>query len=309
MDGIINVLKPPGMSSHQVVSFIRRLLKTKKVGHTGTLDPGASGVLPLVVGNATKLSNYLMDHDKTYLAELTLGISTTCQDASGTTSALNTNFSLSPRKLADCLASFQGTISQTPPMASAIRVEGKRLYELYRQGVSVPRKPRQVQVHSINIMALWSEEEDKIGFGTRVLLRIHCSKGTYVRTLCHDLGEKLGVGGHMSFLTRLASGPFHSSEAHTLEEIAALVERGEDRFLLPMQEALQGWTMVKVHPLMQERIRHGNFILPQHFLDVPATLTVGDDVVLLSVEGDVLALAEIKMADQIICQPYRVFMR
>src|SRR5690554_4816415 len=147
MDGIINVLKPPGMSSHQVVSFIRRLLKTKKVGHTGTLDPGASGVLPLVVGNATKLSNYLMDHDKTYLAELTLGISTTSQDASGTTSALNTNFSLSPRKLADCLASFQGTISQTPPMASAIRVEGKRLYELYRQGVSVPRKPRQVQVH------------------------------------------------------------------------------------------------------------------------------------------------------------------
>ncbi len=157
-------------------------------------------------------------------------------------------------------------------------------------------------------MAIWSEEEDTIGFGTRVLLRISCSKGTYVRTLCHDLGEKLGVGAHMSFLTRVASGPFGSSEAFTLEEIADLVNRGDYRFLLPMQVALSDWVMVKVHPLVHERIQHGNFILPEHLLDVPYTLAVGDDVVLLSIEGDVLALAEIKMADQLICQPFRVFM-
>lgn len=308
MNGVVNVLKPPGMSSHQVVSFMRRQLQLKKIGHGGTLDPGASGVLPIMVGSATRLSSYLMNHDKTYVAELTLGISTTSQDASGATCDIKTDFSLSPRELADALASLQGSIMQTPPMASAVRVGGKRLYELDRQGISVPRKARRVEIHSINIMAIWSEEEDTIGFGTRVLLRISCSKGTYVRTLCHDLGEKLGVGAHMSFLTRVASGPFGSSEAFTLEEIADLVNRGDYRFLLPMQVALSDWVMVKVHPLVHERIQHGNFILPEHLLDVPYTLAVGDDVVLLSIEGDVLALAEIKMADQLICQPFRVFM-
>ena len=308
MNGIVNVLKPPGMSSHQVVSFMRKQLRLKKIGHGGTLDPGASGVLPLMVGSATRLSSYLMNHDKTYVAEVTLGISTTSQDASGATCDLNTEFSLSPRKLADALASLQGSMMQTPPMASAVRVGGKRLYELERQGISVDREARRVEVHSINIMAIWSEEEDKIEFGTRVLLRISCSKGTYVRTLCHDLGEKLGVGAHMSFLTRVASGPFGSAEAFTLDEIAALVNRGDYRFLLPLQAALSDWVMVKVHPLVHERIKHGNFILPEHLLDVPQTLTIGDDVVLLSIEGDVLALAEIKMADQLICHPFRVFM-
>ncbi len=308
MNGIVNVLKPPGMSSHQVVSFMRKQLKIRKVGHAGTLDPGASGVLPLMIGNATRLSNYLMNAEKTYVAEVTLGISTDNQDASGTTIELKTEFSLSPHQLADALASLQGTIWQVPPMASAIRVGGKRLYELDRQGITVEREPRRVEVHSINIMAIWKEEEEKIGFGTRVLLRISCSKGTYVRTLCHDLGEKLGVGAHMSFLTRVASGPYGSAAALSLEEIASLVEMGDYSFLLPMQSALPTWTKVKVNPLVQERIKHGNFILPEHLLDVPEALTIGDEVVLLSLEGDVLALAEIKRAEQqLICQPFRVF--
>lgn len=307
MNGIINILKPPGMSSHQVVSFMRKQLQIRKVGHAGTLDPGASGVLPLMVGNATRLSSYLISDEKTYVAEATLGISTDSQDASGLTCELQTDFSLSPRELADALASLQGTIWQIPPMASAIRVGGKRLYELDRQGISVEREPRQVEIHAINIMSIWSEEEDKIGFGTRVLLRISCSKGTYIRTLCHDLGNKLGVGAHMSFLTRVASGPYGSAEASTLEEIDALVNIGDYSFLLPMETALPAWTKVKIHPLAQERIKHGNFILPEHLLDVPDTLTVGDEVVLLSLEGDVLALAEIKRAEQLIIQPFRVF--
>lgn len=309
MNGIVNVLKPPGMSSHQVVSFLRKQLQTKRVGHTGTLDPGASGVLPLLVGNATSISNYLMEQDKAYVAELTLGISTSNQDASGKTVDFNTDFSLTPLQLADVLASFQGTIAQIPPMASAIRVGGQRLYELERQGVSIERKARQVQIHSINIMGIWSETEDFFGFGTRVLLHIVCSKGTYVRTLCHDIGEKLGVSGHMSFLTRCGSGIFTSEDAYTLEEIVALVQRGEYAFLRPMQDGLPDWIKVKVHPLVEERIKHGNFILPEHFVDVPDTLTVGDDVMLMSVEGDVLALAEIKRTDHLICQPFRVFVK
>nr|NLJ03272.1 tRNA pseudouridine(55) synthase TruB [Bacillota bacterium] len=153
MNGIINVLKPPGMSSHQVVSFIRKQLRTRKVGHAGTLDPGAGGVLPILVGNATKLSKYLLEEDKTYIVELTLGISTSTQDASGATCDLNTDFSITPSMLGEALASFQGTIMQIPPMASAVKVGGKKLYELDRQGVSVERKAREVTVYSINIMA------------------------------------------------------------------------------------------------------------------------------------------------------------
>jgi tRNA pseudouridine55 synthase len=306
MNGIINVLKPPGMSSHQVVSFIRKQLRTRKVGHAGTLDPGAGGVLPILVGNATKLSKYLLEEDKTYIVELTLGISTSTQDASGATCDLNTDFSITPSMLGEALASFQGTIMQIPPMASAVKVGGKKLYELDRQGVSVERKAREVTVYSINIMAIWSEDEDRIGFGTRVLLRVTCSKGTYVRTLCHDLGEKLGTGAHMSHLTRIASGPFYVGEAYTLEEIASLAAQDNFSFMLPLDYALRDWIKVKVHPLVEERIRHGNFILPEHMLDVPETLTVGDEVVLLGIEGEVLALAEVKKADQLICQPFRV---
>lgn len=308
MNGIVNILKPPGMSSHQVVGFLRRALQTKKIGHTGTLDPGASGVLPLVVGNATKLSGYLTEFEKTYVAELTLGISTTSQDASGDTVELKTGFSISPQEFAEALASFQGTIWQVPPMASAIRVGGQRLYELDRRGVSIPREPREVQIYSISIERIWSEGES-LGFGTRVLLRIVCSKGTYIRTLCHDLGEKLGVGGHMSALVRTASGPFTTRDAYTLEEISTLAGAGDYSFLLPMEEGLPGWVRVKVHPLVEERIGHGNFILPEHFMDVPSTLTVGEEVVLMSIDGEVLALAEIKITDQLICQPFRVFAR
>lgn len=309
MDGIVNVLKPPGISSHQVVSFLRKQLRIKKIGHAGTLDPGASGVLPLLVGQATKLSNYLMEQSKTYVVELTLGLSTTSQDASGGTVAMNTDFSLSPLELADALASFHGTIKQIPPMASAVKVGGKKLYELERQGISVPRKPREVQIYSINIMAIWHEQEDTLNFGTRVLLRIVCSKGTYVRTLCHDLGEKLGVHAHMSFLSRVESGPFHSSSAFTMDEIVALVEQGDYRFLLPLEVGLPDWVKVKVNPLVEERIKHGNFLLPEHLLDVPSKLTVGDDVLLMSIDGEVLALAEIQMKDQLVCQPVRVLMR
>lgn len=309
MNGIVNILKPPGMSSHKVVSFLRKTLQFKRIGHTGTLDPGASGVLPLVVGNATRISSYLTEHEKTYVAELTLGISTSNQDASGETVDLNFDFSFSPYELADAIASFQGTIWQTPPMASAIRVGGKRLYELDRQGITIPREPRQVHIYSITIERIWSEQETDLGFGTRVLLQIVCSKGTYIRTLCHDIGAKLGVGGHMSFLVRTASGPFINSDAYTLEEITDLVEMGDYSFLQPMEVGLPDWTKVKVNPLVEERIKHGNFILPEDMFDVPSTLIVGDDVVLMSIDGNVLALANIRKTDQLICQPFRVFAR
>lgn len=308
MNGIVNVLKPPGMSSHQVVGFLRRVLQTKKVGHTGTLDPGASGVLAVVVGDATKISSYLTEYDKTYIAEATLGISTTTQDASGATVDLKTDFSVTPKELAEALASFQGSISQIPPMSSAIRVGGRRLYELDRQGISIPREPRQVEIHSISIERIWSDSE-KFGFGTRILFKVACSKGTYIRTICHDLGESLGVGAHMSSLVRTSSGPFSLEDAFLLEEINALAQKGNYDFLLPMEVGLPNWVQVKAHPAVEERIQHGNFILPEHLLDVPSTLVVGDEVIIKTIDDKVLALGEIKMLDQLICQPFRVFAR
>ena len=279
----------------------------KQIGHTGTLDPGASGVLPLVVGKATRLSQYLTEHDKVYLAELTLGISTTTQDGGGATVEMNTEFAVTPWRLADVLASFQGEIEQVPPMASAVRVGGKRLYELARRGITVSRPERRVHVYSINIERIWSEDQSKLGFGTRILLRIACSKGTYIRTLCHDMGAELGVPGHLSFLTRTQSGPFSSAQACTVEEIEDYVDKGDFSFLLPPEAGLAEWVKVKVHPLVEERLKHGNFILPEHLVDVPGPLAIGERVVLLSVEGEMLALAEIKKKDQFICQPFRVF--
>ncbi len=279
----------------------------KQIGHTGTLDPGASGVLPLVVGKATRLSQYLTEHDKVYLAELTLGLSTTTQDGGGATVEMNTEFAVTPWRLADVLASFQGEIEQVPPMASAVRVGGKRLYELARRGITVSRPERRVHVYSINIERIWSEDQSKLGFGTRILLRIACSKGTYIRTLCHDMGAELGVPGHLSFLTRTQSGPFSSAQACTVEEIEDYVDKGDFSFLLPPEAGLAEWVKVKVHPLVEERLKHGNFILPEHLVDVPGPLAIGERVVLLSVEGEMLALAEIKKTDQLICQPFRVF--
>lgn len=287
---------------------MRKILQTKKVGHTGTLDPGASGVLPIVVGTATKLSSYLTESDKAYVTELTLGISTSTQDASGETVNLKTGFSISPQELAKALAFFQGKITQIPPMSSAVRVNGRRLYELDRQGISIARKPRDVEIYALNIERIWNEGES-FGFGTRILLKVACSKGTYIRTLCHDLGELLGVGAHMSSLVRISSGPFMLENAFLLEEISALIKQNDYQFLLPLASGLPDWPQVKVHPLAEERIQHGNFILPEHFLEVPTTLIVGDEVLLQSIDGEVLALAEIKLTDQLICQPFRVFVR
>ncbi|HHY10443.1 MAG TPA: hypothetical protein GX528_07750, partial [Firmicutes bacterium] len=258
--------------------------------------------------NQRQHSQFLVEYEKTYVAELTLGIATASQDAAGKTIELNTDFEITPQQFAEAAAAFQGSIEQVPPMASAVRHGGKKLYELDRKGIEAARKARQVQIYSLNIQRIWNEERENLAFGSRVLLKIVCSKGTYIRTLCHDIGRALGVGAHMSFLSRTASGPFSSREAFTLEEIAALAGQGDLRFLLPLEAGLPGWTQVKVNPLVEPRIKHGNYILAADLLDVPSPLTVGDDVILMSIDGQVLALAEIKKHEQLICQPFRVFM-
>ncbi len=308
MNGIINVIKPMGMSSHQVVAHLRRLLKTRRVGHAGTLDPGAGGLLTVCVGQATKLMPFMVEYDKAYVAEMTVGLSTSTQDAAGETEKLTMDFQITPSQLAEALAAFRGEIQQIPPMASAIRMKGKRLYELSREGVTVERKPRNVRISTIHVNKVWNEHEDLLTFGSRVLLYVECSKGTYIRTLCHDIGEKLGVGAHMSFLSRVRSGPFDLGDSFTLEEIADLVSTGDLSFLLPMTRALPNWAQVKISPIAEQRVRNGNPVTPEDFVDVPRKLDVDEQVFLLDVTGSVLAIGQIRRAGGLICQPIRVFM-
>jgi tRNA pseudouridine55 synthase len=213
MDGIINIIKPPGMTSFDVVAHLRGLLGTRKIGHAGTLDPLAVGVLPVCVGKATRAIEFLMDKDKHYRAELTLGIITDTQDSAGEVLSIAKPV-CTDEEIIVSINSFIGIYNQLPPMYSALKVDGKRLYELARTGVEVERQRRTVEIYSADVLRIDRSE------GVKVLIDVNCSKGTYIRTLCADIGERLGCGGHMSFLLRKRAGPFEIDDAYTLEELA-----------------------------------------------------------------------------------------
>lgn len=226
MDGIININKPIGFTSHDVVAKLRGILKTKKIGHTGTLDPDASGVLPICVGCATKAADMLTAHDKEYVAEVTLGSKTDTQDASGTVIA-TAEVHVTAEEICRAAKKFLGEITQIPPMYSAIKQDGKKLYELARAGIEVERKPRTIVIHEIEVFDIDLSRH-------RFSLRVACSKGTYIRTLCQDIGEELGCFAHLSALTRTRSGQFRLEDAVTLEAVQDGVNRGDTSFLRPV---------------------------------------------------------------------------
>lgn len=231
MNGIININKPLGMTSHDVVSRLRRILGIKKIGHTGTLDPDASGVLPMCVGRATKTADMLTAQDKQYVAEVTLGSATTTLDASGEvteTAEVNVTASDIERAVKD----FVGEIEQIPPMYSAIKVDGKRLYQLAREGVEIERKPRRVTISSIEVLNIDLENK-------KFSMRVDCSKGTYIRTLCDDIGRALGCFAHMSALERTRSGRFDIAEAFTLSQVEEMKEAGNTSFLVPIDKVFE----------------------------------------------------------------------
>lgn len=208
MKGILNILKPPNMTSHDVVSVVRKKLNFKKVGHTGTLDPMAVGVLPICIGKATKVIEYMQNDTKVYRAELTLGSATDTQDKWGNIISTS-NRVVSERDIIDVINSFKGENFQIPPMYSALKYKGKKLYELAREGKEVEREARKIFIYYIEILKIVEN---------KVLFDVKCSKGTYIRTLCHDIGQELGIGGHMSFLARIESGAFKLEDAITIEE-------------------------------------------------------------------------------------------
>ena len=257
MNGIINLKKEAGMTSHDAVFKLRKILGTKKIGHGGTLDPDVVGVLPIAVGKATRMVEFMQDEGKVYEGEITLGYSTTTEDASGEVFAETPVLSPLDEKLVDeAIASLTGSITQIPPMYSAVKVNGRKLYEYARAGQEVERPERQVTIYSFERTSPISYE-DKLA---RFTFRVKCSKGTYIRTLSVDLGEKLGYAAHMSHLTRTSAAGLQLKDALTIEEIAQKVEAGKLDFLHPLEIGTGDLVKVNLTPEQAEEVRFGRFI-------------------------------------------------
>ena len=286
MDGIFNIYKEKGFTSHDVVAIVRRTIHMKKVGHTGTLDPDAEGVLPVCVGKATKLSDVIMDGRKSYRAMLRLGITTTTEDASG--EVLETKeVDFNEDKIREVVASFIGKLEQVPPMYSAVKVNGKKLYELAREGKEIERKSRIIEVYDIRIRQFLPPD--------RVEIDVDCSKGTYIRTLCADIGKALGCGGHMAELLRTATGTFSLENAIKLEELKALAEQEKaEEALLTMEDALKDFPVVKVSEKSAKFLYNGGKIQERFLTEKPAVLKEGEIVATYDHENTLVGLYEIK---------------
>lgn len=257
MNGIINLKKEAGMTSHDAVFKLRKILGTKKIGHGGTLDPDVVGVLPIAVGKATRMVEFMQDEGKVYEGEITLGYSTTTEDASGEVVAETPVLSLLDETIVDeAIASLTGPITQIPPMYSAVKVNGRKLYEYARAGQEVERPERQVTIYQFERTSPISYKDHL----ERFTFRVKCSKGTYIRTLSVDLGEKLGYAAHMSHLTRTSAAGLQLEDALTLDEIAAKVEAGQLDFLHPLEIGIGNLVKVFLSPEEATEVRFGRFI-------------------------------------------------
>lgn len=281
--GVLVVDKPAGPTSYDVVALVRRRLGVRRVGHAGTLDPDATGVLPILIGEATKLMGYLADHDKEYRAVVRLGVRTDTQDGAGRVLA---ETPVPPLTIADVravAARFTGRIRQTPPMYSALHHEGRRLYELAREGVEVARMPREVLVHSIDVEAL---------DGVLVTLRVVCGKGTYVRTLAADIGDAIGCGAAVASLARLRVGPFVLADALSYADLEGASADSLVQRIAPPDAALAGWAEVRLSEATAAAFRHGQA------LEMPGgTSFTGGDARLVRVHGPDGALIGVGAVD------------
>ncbi len=257
MDGIIVVHKEKGFTSFDVVAKLRGILKQKKIGHTGTLDPDATGVLPVCLGCATKLCDMLTDTTKVYEAELLLGVVTDTQDTSGAVLE-EKEVRVTEDEVKAVIASFIGEQKQIPPMYSALKVDGKKLYELAREGKTVERKARDITIESIEIMDINLP---------KVRMLVTCSKGTYIRTLCNDIGEKIGCGGAMASLIRRKTAGFTLEEAKTLDEIEAMMKAGEIRSIIKgVDTVFDNYPKAVVKEECMKAVQNGNWLYPNMLL-------------------------------------------
>lgn len=254
VDGVFLLNKPPGMTSNQALQRVKRLFNAKKAGHTGSLDPAATGMLPLCFGEATKICAYLLEADKTYRVTARLGEATDTGDADGEITATAEVPGISTEDWREIMKGFLGEIQQVPPMYSALKKDGKRLYELARQGQVVDRDPRTVQIHEIELTEF---------AGKRLSFRVRCSKGTYVRTLVEDLAKAAGTLAHTASLHREGVGSFPSSDMLDMPTVERLATVGMDALLerlLPVDSALTAWPQVELSPLEAQRFRDGQKI-------------------------------------------------
>ena len=255
INGVINIYKIKGFTSHDVVAKLRGIMRQKKIGHTGTLDPDATGVLPVCLGSATKLCDMLTDKEKEYIAKVRLGVVTDTQDMTGTV-LKQKEVNVTETEVINEILSFVGEYEQIPPMYSALKVNGKKLYELAREGKEVERKARPVIIHYIEIMEMQLPE---------LTIKVGCSKGTYIRTLCHDLGERLGCGAAMAALERTKSGQFMVDTALTLEELEEkLKNAGENRdeiiqkLVIPVDKMFSELQELRLLPEWERLVQNGN---------------------------------------------------
>lgn len=283
LSGIFNVLKPPGMTSHDVVYFVRKAINNKKVGHAGTLDPDAAGVLPIFTGNATRIIEYTADADKCYRAEVTLGAKTDTGDDSGSIIATSDNKYFSKDKIEKVLCNFTGDISQVPPMYSAIKHQGKKLYELARQGQIVERKARKITIYDIKLLMQNNE---------KFLIEVSCSKGTYIRTLLEDIAEQLGTYGTMSFLLRTKASIFSINEATSLDDI----KKNPTRHILPLEMAINHLPMISLTSNQSKRFCQG--------VKTTFTNSFHGDIKLYNELGTFLGIGK---TDGSIIKPHKVF--
>lgn len=263
ISGIVLLDKPLGMPSTAAVRVVKGLFQARKAGHTGSLDPLASGLLPICLGEATKLSGALLDADKTYRFVCRLGVTTRTGDAEGEVLATRPVEPLDEARIETALARFRGEIQQVPPMYSALKREGQRLYRLARQGREVERAPRTVTIHELRLLGC---------DGDRLACEVRCSKGTYVRTLAEDLGEALGCGAHVAELRRMGVVPYDAARMVTLEQLEACAGQGLealDALLLEADTAVADWPALRLHPDLAYYLRHGQPVL------VPRAPTAG----------------------------------
>jgi tRNA pseudouridine55 synthase len=280
LDGVIVVDKPEGWTSHDVVGKMRRIAKTKKIGHLGTLDPIATGVLPLVIGRATRLAQFYTRSDKIYEGVVRFGWATTSYDRAGDPAGPRTDYTVDRDTLEAALAPFRGEILQTPPAVSAKKVDGRRAYELARAAVAVELEPVRVHIYELTVLE---------SAGSEARLRVHCSGGTYMRSIAHDLGQALGCGAHLTELRRLASGEFELEHARTLDQLESLArdERLLDA-LIPAVKMLPATPSVLVDDLVVAQIRNGRNFPASPFRAQPAARLVKA----VSRQGDLIAIGE-----------------
>jgi len=279
--GVLNINKEKGFTSHDVVAKLRGIVGQKKIGHTGTLDPDATGVLPVCLGKATKLCDMLTDKSKTYETVMLLGKTTDTQDISGEILSEGSLDEIDNDAVIKCIGEFVGDYMQVPPMYSALKVNGKKLYELARQGIEVERKARPVVIHEIKIIDVDLP---------RVRMEVFCSKGTYIRTLCHDIGQKLGCGACMEELIRTKVSRFELTDSLTLQQVAEMKEAGRlDEILVPIDAMFSEYEAVTLKKEFAAFAYNGNMFMPKHICE-RITLTDGKQVRVYDEDGTFIAI-------------------